>query len=239
MDKRYLLGPITLLTAAITLLPAPLPQSGQGKQEQEPKYGEITDDRCGCSHEHAQSTGNCPGKRAKRPDPAKCTRNCVLKCGAKYAFCDRTGVYVIEPQELGAAYAGQKVELKANVVATSINVASIKPVSDKIYYAHVGATFEGTLVDSKCYLKDNSLTGDDHGPVKQCGMLCLKGGTPGALLTKDKKFYAILAPSPALAPYVGQTLRLHGRLHGGAILVEKAEVSRDNRWMDVRLGAMM
>ena len=65
------------------------------------------------------------------------------------------------------------------------------------------ATFEGTLVDSKCYLKDNSLTGNDHGPVKECGTMCLKGGTPGGLLTKDKKFHAILAPSLVLAPYVG------------------------------------
>jgi hypothetical protein len=101
------------------------------------------------------------------------------------------------------------------------------------------ATFEGTLVDSKCYLKDNSLTGNDHGPVKECGTMCLKGGTPGALLTKDKKFHAILAPSLVLAPYVGRQVRIRGTVHNGAILAEKVEVKKDGKWEEVKLGMMM
>jgi len=101
------------------------------------------------------------------------------------------------------------------------------------------ATFQGTLVDSKCYLKDNSLTGNDHGPVKGCGTMCLKGGTPGALLTKDKKFHAILAPSLVLAPYVGQQVRIRGTVHNGAILAEKVEVNKDGKWEEVKLGVMM
>ncbi len=105
--------------------------------------------------------------------------------------------------------------------------------------AEKAVTFEGTLVDSKCYLKDNSLTGNDHGPMKECGTMCLKGGTPGGLLTKDKKFHAILAPSLALAPHVGQTVRIAGTLHNGAILAEKVEVSKDGKWEEVKLGAMM
>ena len=100
-------------------------------------------------------------------------------------------------------------------------------------------TLEGTLVDSKCYLKDNSLTGNDHGPVKGCGTMCLKGGTPGALLTKDNKFHAILAPSLVLAPYVGQTIRVNGTLHNGAILASKVEVNKDGKWEEVKLGVMM
>ena len=100
-------------------------------------------------------------------------------------------------------------------------------------------TLEGTLVDSKCYLKDNSLTGNDHGPVKECGTLCLKGGTPGALLTKDKKFHAILAPAPALAPYVGQTVRVSGTIHNGAIAADKVEVSQNGKWQEVKIGVMM
>ncbi len=105
--------------------------------------------------------------------------------------------------------------------------------------AEKSVTLEGTLVDSKCYLKDNSLTGNDHGPVKGCGTMCLKGGTPGGLLTKDKKFHAILAPSLILAPYVGQTLRVTGSLHNGAILAAKVEVSKDGKWEEVNLGVMM
>lgn len=121
------------------------------------------------------------------------------------------------------------VILTALALALAVGVAS----------AQKEATFEGTLVDSKCYLKDNSLTGNDHGPVKECGTMCLKGGTPGGLLTKDKKFHAILAPSLVLAPYVGQTVRINGTLHNGAILASKVEVNKGGKWEEVKLGVMM
>jgi len=105
--------------------------------------------------------------------------------------------------------------------------------------AEIAMTFEGTLVDSKCYLKDNSLIGNDHGPAKECGTICLKAGNPGALLTKDKKLHTILAPSTALAPYVGQTIRVRGMLHNGAIAAEKVEVNKAGKWEEVKLGVMM
>ncbi len=108
-----------------------------------------------------------------------------------------------------------------------------------LYAAEKAVTLEGTLVDSKCYLMDNSLTGNDHGQVKQCGTLCLKGGSPAALLTKDKKFHAILAPSLVLAPHVGQTVRVSGTLHNGAIAAQKVEVNQNGKWEEVKLGAMM
>ena len=101
------------------------------------------------------------------------------------------------------------------------------------------ATFEGTLVDSKCYLMDHKNTGNDHGTVKQCGTLCLKAGTPGGLLTKDNKFYAILAPSIALAPYVGETIRITGSLTSGAIDADKIEVMKGGKWESVKMGEMM
>jgi hypothetical protein len=108
-----------------------------------------------------------------------------------------------------------------------------------VYAAEKEVTLEGTLVDSKCYLADNSNVGNDHMGVKQCGTICLKGGTPGALLTKDKKFHAILAPSIALAPYVGQTIRVRGTLHNGAIAANKVEAEKNGKWEEVKLGAMM
>ncbi|MBI3669678.1 MAG: hypothetical protein HY237_07865 [Acidobacteria bacterium] len=108
-----------------------------------------------------------------------------------------------------------------------------------VYAAEKAVTLEGTLVDSKCYLMDNSLTGNDHGQVKQCGTLCLKGGSPAALLTKDKKFHAILAPSLVLAPHVGQTVRVSGTLHNGAVAAQKVEVNQNGKWEEVKLGAMM
>lgn len=105
--------------------------------------------------------------------------------------------------------------------------------------AQQATTVEGTLVDAKCYLSGNSLAGNDHGPMKDCGTMCLKGGTPGAVLTKDKKFHPIIAPSVALADYVGQTIRVSGSLHSGAILASKVEVNKNGKWAEVKLGAMM
>jgi hypothetical protein len=100
-------------------------------------------------------------------------------------------------------------------------------------------TFEGALVDSKCYLMDHKNNGNDHGTIKQCGTLCLKAGTPGGLLTKDNKFYTILAPSIALAPYVGETIRITGSLVSGAIDADKIEVMKDGKWEPVKMGEMM
>ncbi|HVB58984.1 MAG TPA: hypothetical protein VNE63_21465 [Candidatus Acidoferrales bacterium] len=109
-------------------------------------------------------------------------------------------------------------------------------VSVYVSAAQKQANWQGTLVDSKCYLKDNSLTGNDHGSMKDCGTICLRGGTPGALLTKDKKFYAILAPSTLLAPYVGQQIRIEGSLVNGAINASHIEVNKDGKWQALKLG---
>lgn len=101
------------------------------------------------------------------------------------------------------------------------------------------STVEGTLVDSKCYLSDTSLKSNDHGAMTECGTMCLKGGTPAAVLTKDGKFHPIIAASIPLAPHVGQTVRVNGTLHNGAILAKKVEVNRNGKWEEVKLGAMM
>jgi len=96
------------------------------------------------------------------------------------------------------------------------------------------ADYTGTLVDSKCYLA-HGLATNDHGPNKNCGTLCLKGGTPGGLLTSDKKFYPLLAPSLALAPYVGQEIRVSGKMVSGSIDVSKVEVNQNGNWQEVKL----
>src|SRR3990172_448263 len=103
--------------------------------------------------------------------------------------------------------------MKKSIVSLRILALCLTHFTSGLIAEDKKVTVEGTLVDSKCYLKDNSLTGNDHGPMKQCGTMCLKGGTPGALLTKDKKFYALIAPSPALAMHVGETIRVNGALH--------------------------
>ena len=104
--------------------------------------------------------------------------------------------------------------------------------------AQKDVTLEGTLVASKCSLSvgeaDNA-----HGTMKNCGTMCLKGGSPAGLLTRDKKFHAIIAPSTALADFVGQTIRVQGSEHNGSIMAKKVEVRKNGRWEEVKLGAMM
>ena len=100
-------------------------------------------------------------------------------------------------------------------------------------------TFEGTLVDSRCYLIDNELTYNYHFPGKKCGTMCLNNGTPGALLTEDKKFYIIIAPSPSLAEHVGSAIRVRGALYDAAILASSVEVKVGEDWKKVELRNMM
>ncbi len=100
-------------------------------------------------------------------------------------------------------------------------------------------TVEGTLVDSKCYLGDNSLTTNDHGDMEGCGTMCLKMGQPAGIVTEDGKFYPVIASSIALAPHVGHKVRVTGTLHDGAILAEKAEMNSSGTYSEIKLGAMM
>ncbi len=112
-------------------------------------------------------------------------------------------------------------------------------VAAGLYAAEKTVTLEGTLVDSKCYLKDNANIGNDHGGMPECGTMCLKGGTPGGLVTANKKYHPIIASSHVLAPHVGQTIRVVGTLNGTAILPEKVEVKKEGKWEEVKLGTMM
>lgn len=98
-------------------------------------------------------------------------------------------------------------------------------------------TVQGTLVDSKCYLSMGQ-TGNAHGAVAECGAMCLRGGVPAAVVTRDKKFTPLIAPSTALASYVGQEVRVTGAEHSGSILAAKFEVNKNGRWEEVKLGGM-
>ena len=106
-------------------------------------------------------------------------------------------------------------------------------------YAAAPVTVEGTLVDSVCYLHNGAMT-NDHGGMKDCGTMCLKNGAPAAVVTKDKQLHVIIAPSTALADYVGQEIRVTGEENGNAILATKAEVKgMDGKWTAVKLGSSM
>lgn len=97
----------------------------------------------------------------------------------------------------------------------------------------------GTLVDASCYVTDNTQTGNDHLDMRKCGTACLKMGRPAGIVTADRKFFVLLAPSPDIAEYVGQTIRITGKLRNGAILVDKLEVKQATGWITAKLSTMM
>ena len=128
--------------------------------------------------------------------------------------------------------------MRKSILAIGISAVALLVIfTVSLPAAPADSTYSGTLVDSKCYVAYNQ-TANDHGPngsKKNCGTLCLKGGTPGALLTSDKKFYVILAPSTALAPYVGQEIRVTGSIVSGSINPSKVEVNQNGTWEEVKL----
>ncbi len=83
------------------------------------------------------------------------------------------------------------------------------------------------------------MTQNSRGRINDCGKLWLMAGTPAGLVTPNKQFYIIVAPAVFLAPYAGQTIRVTGTIHKGSIRADRVEVSREGKWEEVKLGAMM
>lgn len=100
-------------------------------------------------------------------------------------------------------------------------------------------TIEGTLVDTKCYFADAANRGNDHGPVKGCGTICAKAGSPVGILTTAGKHYALVVPAPAVAEFVGQTVRATGTVREGSFVPTKLEAKKGNNWQEIKLGGSM
>jgi len=106
-------------------------------------------------------------------------------------------------------------------------------------HAEQNQVWTGSLVDASCYLTDNTQTGNDHMDMKSCGTACLKMGRPAGIVTSDKKFFVLLVASPDIAEFVGQTIRVTGKLRNGSILVDKLEVKKGTSWVTAKLSTMM
>jgi hypothetical protein len=102
-------------------------------------------------------------------------------------------------------------------------------------------TWTGSLIDARCYLKygGSMASGNNHMGTNGCGTVCLRLGQPAALLTPAKKVILLVVPSPAVADYVGQPVRVTGTLKDGAIVVNKFEVKKGDVWKSVVLPNMM
>jgi|SRR5215831_4480672 len=100
-------------------------------------------------------------------------------------------------------------------------------------------TWTGTLVDATCYFENPADTGNIHEGMENCGMACLQLGRPAGIVMPDKKFAILIAPSPDIAKYAGDTIRVAGKMKNGMIQVTKFEVKQGVDWQVVRLSSIM
>lgn len=112
-------------------------------------------------------------------------------------------------------------------------------------------TFEGTLVDTKCYsMMPKMNAGQDHKQmamdgsggmmdVKGCASACANMGIPVGIIDKKGKMHTLAAPAGQLAPYMAKEVKIEGKEMNGVILIDKLEVKEGNAWKEVKLVYMM
>ena len=122
---------------------------------------------------------------------------------------------------------------------TILTLALVLAVAVGVALAKGPTTIEGTLVDTKCYFADAANKSNDHGPVKGCGTMCAKAGSPVGILTAAGKHYPLVVPSPAVAEHVGQTVRATGTVREGSFVPTKLEMKKGNNWQEIKLGGSM
>lgn len=95
---------------------------------------------------------------------------------------------------------------------------------------------EGKLVDLVCYAMD--MGGVKHA---KCSAHCAEKGQPvGFVDQKTSKLYTVLLPSPGLAKYLEQPVRLTGKVLKEILLSpEKLELKEGETWTAVELPMAM
>jgi hypothetical protein len=105
----------------------------------------------------------------------------------------------------------------------------------------------GVLVDTRCYGFDNSNVGNTHkmggATVPGCATACAKMGIPVAILDGGQsggQLYALAAPAPAFAEYMGMEARMTGtEIVNGVVLPSSLEVKTKKGWKKVSAKGMM
>ena len=95
---------------------------------------------------------------------------------------------------------------------------------------------QGKLIDLGCYVMD--MVSAKHA---KCGILCAQKGLPvGLLEEKTGKVYTVVLPSPGIAPYLEQVVRITGKVHKDNLLSpEKMDVRDGEAWKAVELPSAM
>jgi len=109
-------------------------------------------------------------------------------------------------------------------------------------------SFEGTLVDTKCYsMMPKANAGNDHQVmqmgkmmnVPNCAAACAGMGIPVALLDKNGEMHVLAAPAGQLANHMAKEARIEGKKMNGILAIDKLEVKDGEKWVEVELVYMM
>jgi len=108
--NRFGLATATLVFSAIALV-AVVRSAPAASSKVETWKGYVTDTWCGVD-------------RDRKPPTAECTRDCVQAGRGRYAFYNFEDgkVYVLNPQDQAAKYAGQRVTLSGTVDDTTVHM---------------------------------------------------------------------------------------------------------------------
>jgi len=110
------------------------------------------------------------------------------------------------------------------------------------------ATFEGTLVDTKCYsMMPDANKGNKHVVMKEgkkvkmpgCATACANMGIPVALVDKDGNSHTLAVPASQLADHMASEARVQGKKMHGVVIADKIEVKKDGKWKEVQIQTMM
>jgi|CXWL01.1.fsa_nt_gi hypothetical protein len=119
------------------------------------------------------------------------------------------------------------------LATTAISTSDAAPVADPSRELHGRATVEGEIVDSKCWL-GVMRPGDGH-IHKACASLCIRGGIPPMLVTRDEGVPSVMLltlfdgraiPPDQILEFVAYPVRLSGIVEKrGDLTVFKADLA--------------
>ncbi len=112
------------------------------------------------------------------------------------------------------------------------------------------ATYNGTLVDTKCYsMMPKANAGNDHmvkdmktgemTEMPKCAAACATMGIPVGLLTESGELHVLAVPASQLAPHMAKKAKVTAKEMEGVLVVEKLEVKEGGKWNEVKISYMM
>lgn len=98
-------------------------------------------------------------------------------------------------------------------------------------FAGAEDTIVGEVVDSACFLRNES-RGSDH---QECAARCLRNGNPVGILTDEGELYTLAASAAAYESFAAKRVRVAGKLVDRTLAPAALEVWESDAWVVVPL----